>query len=144
MNSCQTRANGWQNRACFTENLHKKSALSYHIYKDHPEYVKDKLSNYSLGIIKSTSGTNLDRAEDYFVETLNADLSLNRYKVTSWFWIELFFLTDLPFLKDIYIFPTYFITYIIILPYSFSKCFLIIVLSFSRVLSIVYLFLQTF
>ena len=81
VNSCQTRANG--HRACFTEDLHKKSALSYHIYKDHPEYVKDKLSNYSLGIIKSTSGTNLDRAEDYFVETLNADLSLNRYKVTS-------------------------------------------------------------
>ena len=81
INSCQTRANG--HRACFTEKLHKKSALSYHIYKDHPEFVKNKLLNYSLGVIKSTSGTSLDRTEDFFVEHLKADLSLNRYKVTS-------------------------------------------------------------
>ena len=44
--------------------------------------MKEKLSNYELGVIKSTSGENLDRAEDFFVEYLNADLSLNRYKVT--------------------------------------------------------------
>ena len=50
--------------------------------KDHPNFMKEKLSNYELGVIKSTSGENLDRAEDFFVEYLNADLSLNRYKVT--------------------------------------------------------------
>ena len=50
---------------------------------DHRNFMDRKLSNYSLGVIKSTSGTNLDRAEDYFVEHLKADLSLNRYKVIS-------------------------------------------------------------
>ena len=75
------RANG--HRACFTEKLYKKSALSYHIFKDHPDYFCKKLSNYSVGVIKSTSGTGLDRAEDYYVESLKADLSLNLYKVTS-------------------------------------------------------------
>ena len=81
VNSCRTRANG--HRACFTNKLYKKSALSYHVYNDHRDYMDRKLSNYSLGVIKSTSGTNLDRAEDYFVEYLKADLSLNRYKVIS-------------------------------------------------------------
>ena len=81
VNSCKMRANG--HRACFTETLYKKSALSYHIYKDHPQYFSKKLSNYSVGIIKSTSGAGLDRAEDYYVDSLKADLSLNRYKVTS-------------------------------------------------------------
>ena len=81
VNSCHTRANG--HRSCFTEKLYTKSALSYHIHKDHHTHFDKKLSNYSLGVIKTTSGENLDRAEDFFVEQLNADLSLNRYKVTS-------------------------------------------------------------
>ena len=81
VNSCKMRANG--HRACFTETQYKKSALSYHIYKDHPQYFSKKLSNYSVGIIKSTSGAGLDRAEDYYVDSPKADLSLNRYKVTS-------------------------------------------------------------
>ena len=71
------------NPSLFTDTLYKKSALSLHIYKDHPEYVNKKLLNYSLGIIKSTAGLNLDRTEDYYVESLRADLSLNRYKVTT-------------------------------------------------------------
>ena len=79
-NSCQKRANG--HRACFTSENYQKSALSYHIYQDHPQYISKKLSNYSLGVIKSVSATHLDRAEDYHVEHYNADLSLNRYKVT--------------------------------------------------------------
>ena len=81
-NSCQTRANG--HRACFKERKFKKSALSWHIYNDHPQHVSKKLSNYSMGVIKSVNATNLDRAEDYHVERFNADLSLNRYKVTSY------------------------------------------------------------
>ena len=81
VNDCKTRANG--HRANFTDTLYKKSALSLYIYKDHPEYVNKKLLNYSLGIIKSTAGLNLDRTEDYYVESLRADLSLNRYKVTT-------------------------------------------------------------
>ena len=42
-----------------------------------------KLNNYSLGIVKSTSAINLDRLEDFYVDFTNAELSLNRYKVTS-------------------------------------------------------------
>ena len=81
VNSCKLRANG--HRACFTEKQYKKSALSYHIYNDHPEHFNKKLTNYSVGVIKKTSGAGLDRAEDYYVDFLKADLSLNRYKVTS-------------------------------------------------------------
>ena len=62
---------------------YQKSALSYHIYNDHPQHISKKLSNYSMGIIKSVSADNLDRAEDYYVEHYDAKLSLNRYKVTS-------------------------------------------------------------
>ena len=80
-NSCQKRATG--HRGCFTADKFHKSALSYHIYKDHPQYVSKKLSNYSMGVIKSVSAPNLDRAEDYHVELFNAALSLNRYKVVS-------------------------------------------------------------
>ena len=80
-NSCQKRATG--HRGCFTAEKFHKSALSYHIYKDHPQYVSKKLSNYSMGVIKSVSAPNLDRAEDYHVELFNAALSLNRYKVVS-------------------------------------------------------------
>ena len=80
-NSSQVRANG--HRASFNQNMFTKSALSYHIFKDHPQYTAKKLSNYSLGIIKATSAADLDKDEDYYNELLNAKLSLNRYKVTS-------------------------------------------------------------
>ena len=80
VNSCQKRANG--HRSNFTKTNFKKSALSFHIYRDHPEHIDKKLSNYRLGILRSTSATNLDRIEDYYVDLLNANLSLNRYKVT--------------------------------------------------------------
>ena len=42
-----------------------------------------KLNTYKLGIIKATQPMNLDRLEDYYVEATKADLSLNRYKVTT-------------------------------------------------------------
>ena len=80
-NSCQTRSSG--HRGNFNPKTYTKSALSLHIYKDHPQHTDDKLNNFSLGIIKSTSAADLDRTEDYYVEHLHANLSLNRYKVTS-------------------------------------------------------------
>ena len=43
----EKRANG--HSACFNEKHFKKSALSLHIYKDHPEYISKKLLNYKLG-----------------------------------------------------------------------------------------------
>ena len=80
-NDCQTRASG--HRGNFNPKTYTKSALSLHIYKDHPQHTDDKLKNFSLGIIKSTSAADLDRTEDFYVEHLHAKLSLNRYKVTS-------------------------------------------------------------
>ena len=81
VNSCRDRANG--HRGKFSKVHHKKSALSYHVYKDHPLYIDKKLSNYKLGVIKSTTPINLDRLEDYYVDLFDAKLSLNRYKVTA-------------------------------------------------------------
>ena len=80
VNSCNKRANG--HRSSFTKQNYRKSALSHHIFKDHPQHFDKKLSNYDLGILRSCSAMNLDRAEDYYVEHLKANLSLNRYKVT--------------------------------------------------------------
>ena len=81
VNSCRSRANG--HRSCFNRANYKKSALSYHMYKDHPTHIDKKLSIYRLGIIKSTSPSEIDRLEDYYVAHLDAKLSLNRYKVVS-------------------------------------------------------------
>ena len=80
-NSAQQRANG--HRGKFNPITYKKSALSYHIHNDHPQYATRKLRNYRLGIIKQTSAANLDKDEDYYNELLHAKLSLNRYKVTA-------------------------------------------------------------
>ena len=50
---------------------------------EHPEHLMEKLNNYKLGIIKEKNPMDLDRAEDYYVELTNADISLNRYKATN-------------------------------------------------------------
>ena len=81
-NTCRQRANG--HRSDFNFKDYKKSALSYHIYQEHPDHIMEKLNNYELGIIKTRNPMDLDRAEDYFVDLTNADLSLNRYKVTTY------------------------------------------------------------
>ena len=81
VNSARDRANG--HRSKFTSKAYTKSALSHHIYVDHPEHFHKKLLNFDLGVITSTAATNLDRKEDCYVELTKADLSLNRYKVVS-------------------------------------------------------------
>ena len=81
VNSFRDRANG--HRGKFSKMHYKKSALSCHVYKDHPLHIDKKLNNYRSGVIKSTTPVNLDRLEDYYVEYLDAKLSLNRYKVTA-------------------------------------------------------------
>ena len=81
VNACRQRANG--HRACFNEEKQKKSALSAHTFADHKKHSDMKLNNFSLGIVKSTSAVNLDRLEDFYVDFTHAELSLNRYKVTS-------------------------------------------------------------
>ena len=79
--SCRQRVNRHRDKFNFSE--YEKSALSCHIFKDHPDKAHLKLKNFSLGIIKVTSPMNLDRLEDYYVDLTQAELSLNRYKVTT-------------------------------------------------------------
>ena len=81
VNSCWDRANG--HRGNFNPITYEKSALSFHIYRDHPQHTAKKLKNYRLGVIKSSNAADLDRNEDYYIEDLHAKLSLNRYKVTT-------------------------------------------------------------
>ena len=82
VNCVRTRANG--HRAAFTESLYKKSALAYHIWDRHREHFHQKLDNFRVGVIKSTSPGDLDRAEDFFVVATEADIKgLNRYKVMA-------------------------------------------------------------
>ena len=80
-NTCRGRNNG--HRGKFNVDSYKQSALSYHIFEDHPDHVALELKNFSLGIITSTSPQALDRLEDFYVEWTDAELSLNRYKVTE-------------------------------------------------------------
>ena len=81
INTCRKRTGGHKGR--FNYKYYKESALSVHMFKDHPEYFDNGLLNYELGIIKSTSLLDLDRCEDYYLEYTKAQLSLNRYKVTQ-------------------------------------------------------------
>ena len=76
VNSARGRANG--HRSKFNSKAYTKSALSHHMFIDHPEHFNDKLLNFDLGVIKTTSPTNLDRVEDYYIELTKADLSLKR------------------------------------------------------------------
>ena len=80
-NTCRTRANG--HRSDFNFRDYSKSALSYHVYDEHPDHIMEKLNNYRCGIVKTSNPMALDRCEDFFVELTNADVSLNRYKVTK-------------------------------------------------------------
>ena len=79
---CQARANG--RTVCFTDKLYSKSTLTYHIFKkDHPINFHDILSRHSLGVIKTSSNVNIDRAKDFYVNLLYADPFLNRYKFVT-------------------------------------------------------------
>ena len=78
--TCRDRTNG--HRGKFNLKTYAKSALSCHMFKDHPQNFGLKLRNYDLGIIKATSPLDLDRCEDHYLELTKAHLSLNRYKVT--------------------------------------------------------------
>ena len=49
-NTCRDRANG--HRGDFNYKDFRKSALSHHVYEEHPEHIMQKLNNYKLGIIK--------------------------------------------------------------------------------------------
>ena len=82
-NNClRERANG--HRAGFADAKYKKSAMSYHIWEEHRELFHQKLNNFKVGIVKSTSPDLLDRTEDFYVIKTDADVvGLNRYKVVT-------------------------------------------------------------
>ena len=74
------RMNG--HRSCFTQEKFDKSALSLHIYKDHPDRIDVGLNNYKVIIIECTNSLNLNRRESFFIWSTEADIRhLNRYKV---------------------------------------------------------------
>ena len=74
------RCNGHRDK--FKVGKEDLSALSAHISEKHPENFGDKLNNYNFGIIKSAPPERLDRIEDFYIYTTDAEiLGLNRYKV---------------------------------------------------------------
>ena len=80
INSLMMRCNGHRDK--FKVGKEDLSALSAHISEKHPENFGDKLNNYNFGIIKSAPPERLDRIEDFYIYTTDAEiLGLNRYKV---------------------------------------------------------------
>ena len=82
INMARTRFCG--HRDCFKLDNCKytKSALSLHIYEEHPDHFGNGLQNFDLGIVKCVKPTRLNRMEDYYVYKTKADtVALNRYKV---------------------------------------------------------------
>ena len=76
--------NGHREKFCF--NKFDESALSKHIYVDHPEKVgncpADGLSNFNISIIETANASNLDHRESFYIWSTEADIRhLNRYKV---------------------------------------------------------------
>ena len=73
-------------RACFqlSNFKYEQSALSLHVFEKHIETFQDKLNNFNLGVITSTSPKDLNRKEDFYIYISKADsISLNRIKVIS-------------------------------------------------------------
>lgn len=84
MNKEHIRMNGHRDK--FTIEKFVKSALSMHIFTDHPNQVgnspHDGLFNYNIAILESVNATNLSRRESFYIWSTEADLRhLNRYKV---------------------------------------------------------------
>ena len=102
----------------------KKSALSHHMYRDHLEHINKKLSIYSLGIIKSSSPSDIDRLEDYYVEHLDAKLSL----LYIWSSFLTFIVQSFLYAALLLLFT---ILFILLLTFVFRKVFSLV---FSKVL----------
>ena len=75
------RVNG--HRSNFTESKFKDSALSAHIYLDHPQNFPNKVNNYKFAILNHyDTGHPLTDRENWLVsQTRAVTLHLNRYKV---------------------------------------------------------------
>ena len=82
MNSLMSRCNGHRDK--FKEDNYEQSALSLHIMDKHPDSFNKKLDCFDFGVVKKSCPKNLNRCEDYYIFTTNADtVGLNRYKVAK-------------------------------------------------------------
>ena len=76
------RCNGHRDKFKLTNDAYKKSALSSHIYADHPDNFGLKLGSYHTGILETCAPMQLNRREDYYIWKTQADARhLNRIKV---------------------------------------------------------------
>ena len=79
INKLRDRCSG--HRADFKDGLYHKSALSFHIFTDHPDKLSVGLKNFSFGVIAQCSPSSILDVENHYIIQLNADnLHLNRYK----------------------------------------------------------------
>ena len=88
MSEERQRMNGHRDK--FHIDRYDKSALSMHIYTDHPANFDDALGNFKVVILESTNAINLNRRESFYIWATEADIRhLNRYKVVKWTMITL-------------------------------------------------------
>ena len=76
--------NGHRDKFCMER--YDKSALSMHLYSDHPAHIgsspDEGLSNYNVVLLESANADNLRRRESFYIWSTDADIKhLNRYKV---------------------------------------------------------------
>ena len=82
VNTLMFRNNGHRDKFALDLSKYDKSALSQHTYEKHPGVFPNKLFSYSFGVVKHVNAANLDRVEDFYVYSTQADTKgLNRYKV---------------------------------------------------------------
>ena len=84
INEDHTRMNGHRDKFC--QDRFYKSALSMHLYTDHPNNVgitpDEGLSNFNVVLLESTNARDLRRRESFYIWSTEADVKhLNRYQV---------------------------------------------------------------
>ena len=76
------RMNGHRDK--FNIEKFDKSALSMHIYTDHPDNTEHDLLNFNVAILESTNAINLNRRESFYIWSTEGDIRhLNRYKLVK-------------------------------------------------------------
>ena len=76
------RMNGHRDK--FNMDKFDKSALSMHIYTDHPDNTEHDLLNFNVAILEATNAINLNRRESFYIWSTEADIRhLNRYKLVK-------------------------------------------------------------
>ena len=80
VNALMSRCNGHRDK--FKVGKEDQSALSHHIFEKHLDNFGQKLENFKFGVVKQVDLRQLDRVEDYYIYSTNADKQgLNRYLV---------------------------------------------------------------